>query len=101
MDLSFSPDEESFRAEVRAFIAEAKPNLPKALGAPETATRRKEDYLVWHKLLYKKGWIAPHWPKKYGGTGWSVTRHISNEECAAAEMPVGGSLSVSTCWGQC
>ncbi len=89
MDLSFSPEEESFRAEVRAFIAEAKPKLPKALGMPETATRRKEDYLVWHKLLYKKGWIAPHWPKKYGGTGWSVTqRYIFNEECAAAEMPV-------------
>jgi hypothetical protein len=89
MDLSFSPEEESFRAEVRAFIAEAKPKLPKALGVPETATRRKEDYLVWHKLLYKKGWIAPHWPKKYGGTGWSVTqRYIFNEECAAAEMPV-------------
>ena len=89
MDLSFSPEEESFRAEVRAFIAEAKPKLPKALGVPETATRQKEDYLVWHKLLYKKGWIAPHWPKKYGGTGWSVTqRYIFNEECAAAEMPV-------------
>jgi len=89
MDLSFSHEEESFRAEVRAFIVESKPKLPKALGATETATRAKEDYLVWHKLLHKKGWIAPHWPKKFGGTGWSVTqRYIYNEECAAAEMPV-------------
>jgi len=88
MDLSFSPEEESFRAEVRAFVAEAKPILPKALGAPEAAMRPKEDYLAWHKLLFKKGWAAPHWPKKYGGTGWSVTqRYIFNEECGAAEMP--------------
>ncbi len=88
MDLSFSPEEESFRAEVRAFIAEAKPKLPKALGASESAARTKEDYLVWHKLLYSKGWIAPHWPKKYGGAGFSVTqRYIFGEECGAAEMP--------------
>ncbi len=52
MDLTFSPEEEAFRAEVRAFIAEAKPSLPKALGAPELATRTKDDYLAWHKLLY-------------------------------------------------
>ncbi len=88
MDLSFSPQEEAFRAEVRAFIAEAKPLLPRALGEPQSAMRTREDYLAWHKLLFNKGWIAPHWPREYGGTGWSVTqRYIYNEECAAAEMP--------------
>jgi alkylation response protein AidB-like acyl-CoA dehydrogenase len=88
MDLSFSPAEEAFRQEVRAFIAEAKPKLPKGLGAAESADRTKEDYLAWHKLLYKKGWVAPLWPKEYGGTGWNVTqRYIFNEETANAEMP--------------
>ncbi|MEJ1970273.1 MAG: acyl-CoA dehydrogenase family protein [Rhizomicrobium sp.] len=88
MDLSFSPEEEAFRQEVRAFIAEAKPLLPKGLGAAETADRTKEDYLAWHKLLYKRGWVAPLWPKQYGGTGWNVTqRYIFNEEVAAADMP--------------
>jgi len=88
LDISFSPEEEAFRAEVRAFIAEAKPLLPLGLGAPEAATRTRDDYMAWHKLLYKKGWAAPHWPKQYGGTGWSaIQRYIFNEECAAAEMP--------------
>jgi len=89
MDLTFSPEEEAFRAEVRAFIAEAMPKLPKTdVGAPEAATRSKEDYLAWHKLLYKRGWVAPIWPKQYGGPGWSVTqRFIFNEECANAETP--------------
>ncbi len=88
MDLSFSPEEEDFRAEVRACVAESKPKLPRAMGAPEAATRTRDDYMAWHRLLYKKGWIAPHWPKEYGGTGWSVTqRYIFNEECARAEMP--------------
>jgi alkylation response protein AidB-like acyl-CoA dehydrogenase len=88
LDLSFSPEEEAFRAEVRAFIAEAKSLLPRDVGAPEAATRTRDDYMAWHKLLYRKGWVAPHWPRQYGGTGWSVIqRYIFNEECAVAEMP--------------
>ncbi|MDE2133285.1 MAG: acyl-CoA dehydrogenase family protein [Alphaproteobacteria bacterium] len=88
MDLSFSPEEEAFRAEVRAFIAESKRLLPSALWAPEAVMRSRDDYMAWHKLLYRKGWVAPHWPEQYGGPGWSVTkRYIFNEECAAADMP--------------
>jgi len=87
MDLSFSPEEQAFRQDVRAFIADAKPKLPD-IGAAESADRSKEEYLAWHKLLYKKGWVAPLWPKEYGGTGWNVTqRYIFNEECANAETP--------------
>lgn len=88
MDLSFSPKEEAFRQEVKDFIAEAKPRLPKNLGAPELARLSKQDYLVWHKLLYRKGWVAPAWPKAYGGAEWSVTeRHIFSTETAIAGMP--------------
>jgi len=88
MDLNFSPEDEAFRKEVRAFIAEAKQKLPKGIGAAESANRTKEDYLAWHKLLFARGWVAPLWPKQYGGTGWNVTqRYIFNEETAAADMP--------------
>jgi alkylation response protein AidB-like acyl-CoA dehydrogenase len=41
----FLAEDEAFRKEVRAFIAEAKEKLPRNLGAPEGATRTKEDYL--------------------------------------------------------
>jgi len=87
MDLTFTPEEEAFRAEVRSFIDE---NLPKALkGKRRNEYTSREDYLAWHKVLYKKGWIAPLWPKEYGGTGWNVTqRFIFNEECAKAETPM-------------
>ena len=88
MDLSFSPQEEAFRQEVRDFIAETKPKLPKNLGAPEQARLSKTDYMVWHKLLYAKGWVAPAWPKQYGGAEWSVTqRYIFSTETAKASMP--------------
>jgi hypothetical protein len=86
MDLSFSPEEEVFRADVRSFIAERLPAYLKGRVRRDLPT--KEDYLAWHRELYRKGWIAPNWPKQYGGTGWSVTeRYIFNEECAAAETP--------------
>jgi alkylation response protein AidB-like acyl-CoA dehydrogenase len=42
--------------------------------------------LAWHQILYKKGWIAPHWQVEYGGTGWTpMQRYMFSEECARAE----------------
>lgn len=88
MDMSFSPEDLAFRDEVRSFIAG---NYP----APSSVARTrgemtKEDILGWHRVLYRKGWVAPHWPVQYGGTGWSITqRYIWNEENARAEtMPL-------------
>jgi alkylation response protein AidB-like acyl-CoA dehydrogenase len=87
MDLTFSPEEEAFRIEVRDFI---KDNLPAAVkGKTRRDFTTREEYLTWHRILYKKGWVAPLWPKEYGGTGWTVTqRYIFNEECAKAETPL-------------
>src|SRR5580692_5302482 len=84
MDLSFSPAEEAFRQEVRSFIAEHKSEI----GTGDSEDLSKETYLGWHRILAKKGWVAPHWPKQYGGTGWSVTqRYIFSEKSARAETP--------------
>ena len=85
MDVTFTPEEEAFRAEVRDFIAE---NLPKLGKTSRREFETKEDFLGWHRILAKKGWAAPHWPVQYGGTGWNVTqRYIYNEESARAEAP--------------
>src|SRR5690606_15535873 len=80
MDMSFSPDELAFRDEVREFIAN---NYPQELKGARRGEMTKDEILAWHRILYKKGWVAPHWPKEYGGTGWSITqRYIWNEETA-------------------
>jgi len=95
MDMSFSPEELAFRDEVRTFIAD---NYPKDLKSRRTrGEMSKEDILAWHRILYKKGWVVPHWPVEYGGTGWSITqRYIWNEENARAEtqplLPFGLSM---------
>jgi alkylation response protein AidB-like acyl-CoA dehydrogenase len=85
MNLDFSPEDLAFRQEVRAFIAE---NYPAELRAKidEGEEMSKEDFLSWHRILGKKGWVNPAWPTQYGGPGWnSVQRYIWSEECAAAD----------------
>jgi alkylation response protein AidB-like acyl-CoA dehydrogenase len=93
MHLEFTPEDLSFRAEVRAFIAE---NYPAALRGKQDEGDElgKEDFLSWHRILARKGWIAPAWPVEYGGTGWNATqRFIWSEELARADcirtMPFG------------
>ncbi len=87
MDLQFSAEHRAFQEEVRAFI-EAK--LPQDI---REKVRRglkleKDDYLRWQRILYEKGWIAPHWPKKYGGCEWdAVRRYIFEEEQGRAGCP--------------
>lgn len=93
MDMEFSPEDLAFQQEVRQFIAE---NYPAELRGKQDEGEElsKEDFLAWHKILYKKGWIAPAWPVEYGGTGWTPTqRFIWSEETARADcirlMPFG------------
>ncbi len=80
MDIEFTAEDNAFRAEVRQFIEE---NYPKDLIGKDRAELDREDYLAWHKILYKKGWVAPSWPAEFGGTGWTVTqKYIFGEESA-------------------
>ncbi|MEY4237782.1 MAG: hypothetical protein RL339_383 [Pseudomonadota bacterium] len=96
MDIDFSPEDLAFRDEVRAFIAE---NYPAELRGKqdEGDELSKEDFLSWHRILHKQGWVAPAWPVEYGGTGWTPTqRFIWSEETSRADcirlMPFGLSM---------
>ena len=87
MDLNYSQEELAFRDQVGGWL---KANLPADLrdkiASYEELTR--EDLLRWHGLLAKQGWVAPSWPKEWGGTGWSVVqRYIFEEECGYAGTP--------------
>ena len=87
MDLSLSKDEQAFRDEVRAFFRES---VPPAIRQKMKEGRHtsKQDLVDWTRILHKKGWAVPHWPKEYGGTGWSpVQQYIFNEELQMAPAP--------------
>ena len=78
MELQLSSEDAGFRDEVRGFIAE---NYPTEMRVPNPETDlSKEQMLLWHRILYNKGWIAPLWPKQYGGPGWSITQRFLFEQ---------------------
>ena len=81
MNLEFTEEEKAFRAEVREFIENNYPQNIDSRGVRDELSR--EDMLAWHKILGKKGWSVPAWPKEYGGTDWTPTqRYIWSEENA-------------------
>jgi len=87
MDLNYSNEELAFRDEVRSWLAKNLPaDLSDKVGDHEHLA--KEDLVRWHKILAKQGWVAPAWPKEWGGTGWNVVqRYIFEEECGFAGTP--------------
>ncbi|WPO43969.1 acyl-CoA dehydrogenase family protein [Tardiphaga sp. 42S5] len=87
MELELSNEDAAFRDEVRAFIAG---NYPSEMRVPNSETDlSKEQSLLWHKVLHKKGWVAPLWPKEYGGPGWSLTQRFiwERETTRAGTLP--------------
>src|SRR5260221_11140748 len=78
MELHLSSEDAAFRDEVRAFIAE---NYPAEMRVPNPETDlSKEQMLLWHRILHKRGWIAPLWPKEYDGPGCGITRGSTFEQ---------------------
>ena len=87
MDLNYSAQEIAFRNEVRGWLATHVPAdlRQKVLDYEEL---EKADLVRWHKILAAKGWVAPTWPKDWGGTDWDATqRYIFEEEYALAGAP--------------
>lgn len=87
MDLTFTPDEIAFRKEVRDFFAQSLPDdIRQTLREGRHAG--KDALVQWTRILNKKGWAVSHWPKEYGGTGWSpVQQYIFLDELQQAPAP--------------
>lgn len=89
MNLDYSEQDIAFRDEVRAFLdANLTPELREAGRKATSVFVEPKFTLAWQKKLHKRGWVAPHWPAEYGGTGWSESqRYIFASECARAGAP--------------
>ena len=90
---------ELFRGEVKAFLDESlTPDLRQAAAAQAGVFSEGDVVKRWHDILYAKGWIAPAWPKEYGGPGWSpVKRMIFEHECANAGAPTLPAMGLQMC----
>ena len=79
-----TPAEAEFRKEVRAWL---EANLPAPL-RNRTTRPPPAELMPWYQALSRKGWIAPHWPKQYGGMGATLNEQIiMTEEVARVGAP--------------
>ena len=87
MDLNYTAEELAFRDEVRAFMRD---ELPKEMSDRVRLGHEldKKGLEQWHAILNAKGWLAPNWPKEFGGAEWTaVQRHIFEVEANAHHAP--------------
>jgi alkylation response protein AidB-like acyl-CoA dehydrogenase len=87
MDLAFTPEEQTFREDIRAWV---RASLPQDIAhkVHNALHLTRDDMQRWAKILGKKGWLGYGWPKEFGGPGWSaVQKHLFEEECALAGAP--------------
>ena len=83
MDLRFGEKEEQLRTDVRQFLAEHLPKRKEDDGYRDARTDDEsfEAAKRFNQELGKRGWIAPAWPKEYGGLGASIYEQmVFNEE---------------------
>jgi len=89
MDLTYPPEAESFRKEIRAWLEE---NLPPGWFEPGfsmSSDERLHFSETWTEKLFAGGWICAGWPVEYGGKGLTLMEQVVlNEEFANASTPV-------------
>jgi alkylation response protein AidB-like acyl-CoA dehydrogenase len=83
VDLTLSPSEESFRDELRAWLAANDPGRE-----PDGDLAGFEFRRAWQHRLHEAGWAGVSWPQEYGGRGATlVEQAIYNEEFVRAQAP--------------
>ncbi len=91
MDLSYSPEDEAFRAEVRSWLEEHLSGEFAELrgkGGPGREHEVHDERIEWDRHLAKHGWTCIGWPEEYGGRGLPLFQQvIFHEEYARANAP--------------
>ncbi len=93
MDLTYSPEDEAFRAEVREWLGD---NLVGefadilGMGGSGREHEAHDERLAWNQHMAKHGWTCLGWPVEHGGRGLSLFQQvIFHEEYARANAPAG------------
>ncbi len=101
MDFSFTEEEEAFRKEVHDWIKKETPQRWFELD-PLLWEETDESWAIsreFQQKLGRKGWLAPAYPKQYGGSGMShMKRLILAEELGYNKAPVGAEMEVAVNW---
>ncbi len=90
MDMSYTPEEDAFRARVRTWL---EANVP----PPGSLADDLEAMRAWQRKLHAAGFLAVAWPTEYGGAGLSpMEQAILNEELARVRAP--GVVNAMAIW---
>ncbi len=91
MDLTYSPEDQSFRTEVRAWLDEHLSGEfadLRGLGGAGRDHEALDERLAWNRHLAAHGWTCLGWPVEHGGRGLSLLQQvIFHEEYARADAP--------------
>jgi alkylation response protein AidB-like acyl-CoA dehydrogenase len=94
MDFNFSPADEAFRAEFRAWLKNNSQYSPPA--REPLADELEVDWearVRWHRKLHEGGWMGIHWPQEYGGRGATILQNVIYQdelERVGAALPFTG-----------
>jgi alkylation response protein AidB-like acyl-CoA dehydrogenase len=77
VDLEWSPEDEAFRAEARAWLAANVPAEPLPSGDTREGFAR---HLEWERRLFDARWAVVSWPERYGGRDASLWQWLVFEE---------------------
>jgi alkylation response protein AidB-like acyl-CoA dehydrogenase len=89
MDFRFTPEEEAFRQELRSWLRENVPPNWEGVFLEEDDEEWKLGRAFVKKLAEKR-WVAPGWPKEYGGMEASPALQLAyNEEMGYQRAPIG------------
>ena len=83
LSISFTSEDETFRADLRAFLRDAHPGR-----APKDAAERLAFQRAWAATKVDRGWAGPSWPKQFGGMELPFAQQvIYQQETAGARLP--------------
>ena len=77
MDLSWSPEEQAFRREARAWLRANVPDPPLPSGDTRAGFAA---HLEWERTLHRAGWAAVSWPREFGGRDATLWQWLLFEE---------------------
>jgi len=96
MDLTYTAEQDAFRAEVRAWLEAHAPK--RRLPSFDTA-EGFEAHRAWEGELHTGRWSAVTWPEAYGGRGLDLIRWlIFEEEYWRAGAPGRSGRTAYSCW---
>ena len=99
MDIRLLPEHERFREDVKRFLdAALDDDLRDGARFCAGVFQDYDTNMRWHRILYRQGWVAPSWPKRYGGAGWDLLqRHIWTTEASLAGAPGLAPMGLGMC----